>query len=59
MISFKDNITFIIVTFNSDQVINKCIESINSNNKIWFIMWIKIYLIIKWEVCKHIFKYYL
>lgn len=34
MISFKDNITFVIVTFNSDQVITKCIESINSNNKI-------------------------
>ena len=34
MISFKDNITFVIVTFKSHQVITKCIESINSNNKI-------------------------
>ena len=45
MISFKDNITFIIVTFNSDQVINKCIESINSNNKIIIIENSKNYLI--------------
>ena len=34
MIGFQDSITFVIVTFNSHQVITKCIESINSNNKI-------------------------
>ena len=34
MIGFQDSITFVIVTFNSHQVINKCIESISSNNKI-------------------------
>ena len=45
MISFKDNITFVIVTFNSHQVITKCIESINSNNKIIIIENSKNYLI--------------
>ena len=45
MISFKDNITFVIVTFNSHQVITKCIESINSNNRIIIIENSKNYLI--------------
>jgi GT2 family glycosyltransferase len=45
MIRFKDNITFVIVTFNSHQVITKCIESINSNNKIIIIENSKNYLI--------------
>jgi GT2 family glycosyltransferase len=45
MISFKDNITFVIVTFNSHQVITKCIESISSHNKIIIIENSKNYLI--------------
>ena len=34
MISFKKNITFVIVTFRSDHIIEKCIKSINPNIKI-------------------------
>ena len=34
MNSFEKNITFVIVSFNSDQVIEKCIKSISPNIKI-------------------------
>ena len=34
MISFKKNITFVIVSFNSSHIIEKCIKSINRNIKI-------------------------
>ena len=34
MDSFKKNITFVIVTFRSDHIIDKCIKSINPNIKI-------------------------
>ena len=34
MDSFKKNITFVIVTFRSDHIIEKCIKSINPNIKI-------------------------
>ena len=34
MIEFEKNITFVIVCFRSDNVIDKCLESINHNNKV-------------------------
>ena len=34
MNSFEKNITFVIVSFKSDHIIEKCIKSINPNIKI-------------------------
>jgi len=34
MSEFEKNITFVIVSFKSDNVIEKCVESISSNSKI-------------------------
>jgi GT2 family glycosyltransferase len=34
MIAFRDNITFVIVTFNSHKVITRCVNSISPKNKI-------------------------
>ena len=34
MTEFEKNITFVIVSFRSDNVIDKCLESINPNIKI-------------------------
>ena len=34
MTEFEKNITFVIVSFRSDNVIEKCLESISANSKV-------------------------